>query len=201
MLGPQRSAVAGRIPPERAGAGCRQIDRDLRAEIRRLQASRRRLAQLPGGRDLALPSSVVGYLDRLRGIGVDERYVELESNAWIMIAAQLPDQIDSIIARKHADLDDPMMVRLYQLLSDGLDWSADDPRIVEVADCIEHLLVQATEAGGAGDPGLDDLFVDLLDASAAQTAPAAQRLRSILEDRGWNGWIRTERMQTDVGRT
>ena len=38
-------------------------------------------------------------------------------------------QIDSVIAQKHAELDDPVTVRLYQLLSDGLDWSVDDPRV------------------------------------------------------------------------
>lgn len=174
--------------------GITQIDRDLRSEIRRLQAIRRRLAQLADGRDPALPPSVVGYLDRLRGLGVDERYLELESDAWVMIAAQVPDQIDSVIAQKHAELDDPMVVRLYQLLSDGLDWPVDDPRIIEVADCIEHLMAGAVESGAPGDLGLDDQFLDLLDASAVQAAPAAQRLRSILEERGWNGWIRTERL-------
>ncbi len=183
--------------PEAFADGIEQIDQDLRAEIRRLQASRRRLAALASGRDPALPPSVIGYLDRLRALGIDERYIELESNAWIMIAAQLPDQIDEVIAGKHAELDDPMVVRLYQLLSDGLDWSADDPRVVEVADCLEHLLARAVDAGDDGDLGLDDQFIDLLDASAVEASPAARQLRSILEERGWNGWIRTERMQPD----
>lgn len=184
--------------PDAFADGLQQIDQELRAEIRRLNATRRRLAQLADGQDPALPPSVIGYLDRLRGLGVDERYIELESNAWIMIAAQVPDQIDSIIAGKHDELDDPVTERLYQLLSDGLDWKDDDPRIVEVADCIEHLMVQALEAGETGDLGLDDQFIDLLDATAVQTSPAATRLRSILEERGWNGWIRTERTTTDI---
>jgi DNA-binding transcriptional MerR regulator len=187
--------------PDAFADAIEQIDRDLRAEIRRLQASRRRLAQLAAGRDLALPPSVVGYLERLRSLGVDERYIELEGNAWIMIAAQLPDQIDAVIAGKHAELDDPTTMRLYQLLSEGLDWSADDPRIVEVADCIEQLMIRAIDAGEAQDLGLDEQFIDMLDASAVQTAPAARRLRSILEERGWNGWIRTERVTTKTTRS
>ncbi len=187
--------------PEAFADGIQQIDQDLRAEIRRLQASRQRLAELATGREPALPPSVVGYLDRLRSLDVDERYIELESNAWIMVAAQLPDQIDSVIAKKHAELDDPMTVRLYQLLSDGLDWSVDDPRVVEVADCMEHLMVRATDAGETGDLGLDDQFIDVLDASAVRTSPVARRLRSILEERGWNGWIRTERLPTGITAT
>lgn len=183
--------------PDAFADGIQQIDQKLCAEIRRLKDTRRRLAQLATGQDPALPPSVVGYLDRLRGLGVDERYIELESNAWIMIAAQVPDQIDAVIAKKHAELDDPMTERLYQLLSDGLNWSADDPRVVEVADCIEHLMARALDAGETDDLGLDDQFIDMLDATAVQTSPTARRLRSILEERGWNGWIRTERVSTD----
>ncbi len=187
--------------PDAFADGIQQIDQKLCAEIRRLKDTRRRLAQLATGQDPALPPSVVGYLDRLRGLGVDERYIELESNAWIMIAAQVPDQIDAVIAKKHAELDDPVTERLYQLLSDGLDWSADDPRVVEVADCIEHLMARALDAGETDDLGLDDQFIDMLDATAVQTSPAARRLRSILEERGWNGWIRTERVPTDIARS
>lgn len=77
------------------------IDKDLRAEIRRLQSTRRRLARLAAGEHLALPQSVVDYLDRLRGLGVEERYIEMEREASIMIAAQVPHLIDSVITNKH----------------------------------------------------------------------------------------------------
>lgn len=187
--------------PDAFADGIDQIDRQLGDEIRRLQASRRRLAELADGHDPALPPSVVGYLDRLRGLGVDERYIQLERNGWTMIAAQVPDRIDSVIERKHADLDDPTTVKLYQLLSDGLNWSVDDPRIIEVADYLEQLMIRAVEAGEVDDLGLDDGFVDLLDAASVQTTPVALRLRTILEQRGWNGWIRTERVPTTEGHT
>jgi DNA-binding transcriptional MerR regulator len=179
--------------PEAFAKGIEQIDKELRAEIRRLQRSRDRLAQLAAGEHPALPPSVVRYLDRLRSLGIDERYIELESNAWIMIAAQLPDQIDSVIAGKQAELDDPVVVRLYHLISDALDWSADDERVVELADCLEQLMERAVEAGETGDLGLDNQFLDLLDVSAVNASPVSKRLRSILEARGWRGWIRTER--------
>lgn len=38
-------------------------------------------------------------------------------------------------------------MKLYSLLSGALDWPADDPRIVEVADIMERLMVRAVEAG------------------------------------------------------
>ncbi|KAA9143518.1 MerR family transcriptional regulator [Microbacterium lushaniae] len=183
--------------PDEFADGIRDIDTRLRAEVRRLQDSRRRLARLAAGELAALPASVVGYLDRLRGLGIEERYIEMERDAWIMVAAQLPDQIDAVIAQKHADLDDPDMVRLYTLLSDGMTWTADDPRVVEAADILHRINTRATEAHTAGADGFDDGFVALLDATMAQAAPAARRLLTLLEERGWKGWTRVQRVPAD----
>lgn len=182
--------------------GVEKIDKDLRAQIRRLQDTRKRLARLADGEHLALPQSVVDYLDRLRGLGAEEKYIAMERDAWIMIAARVPHLIESVIARKHQDLDDPDTVRLYELVGGALDWPADDPRIVEVADIVERLMIRAEEAGeidadGAEFP-FDDPFVDLLDATMLASAPAAERLLAILEERGFQGWTRIERVSTDV---
>ena len=183
--------------PEEFADAVQDIDKDLRAEIRRLQGTRKRLARLAAGEHLALPQSVVDYLDRLRGLGVDERYIALERDAWIMISAQVPHLTDSIIAKKHAELDDPDTMKLYSLLSGALDWPADDPRVVEVADILERMLIRAVEAGEVGDDGFDDSFVDLLDSTTVRSAPAAGRLLAILEERGWKGWTRIERVSAD----
>ncbi|MDL4814276.1 helix-turn-helix domain-containing protein [Actinomadura opuntiae] len=183
--------------PEEFARDVKEIDKSLRAEIRRLQDTRERLARLAAGEHLALPPSVVGYLDRLRGIGVAERYIELERDSWIVIAAQVPHLIDSIIARKHEDLDDPDMVRLYRLVNDALDWPADDPRIVEIADIVERMMIRAVESGETGAGNGDDPFVDLLDATMIESSPNAQRVIRILEERGWRGWTRIERVPAD----
>ncbi|MHB9859638.1 MerR family transcriptional regulator [Streptomyces sp. YIM S03343] len=180
--------------PEEFADGVREIDKDLRAEIQRLQGTRRRLARLSAGEQLALPQSVVDYLDRLRGLGVEERYIERERDAWIMVAAQVPHLIDSVIAKKHEELDDPDMVKLYSLLSGALDYSVDDPRLVEIADIMERLMMRAIEAGEVGADGFDDQFVDLLDRTTVESSPAAKRLLAILEERGWRGWTRIERV-------
>jgi DNA-binding transcriptional MerR regulator len=180
---------------EEFAGGVAEIDRELRGEIRRLQTTRTRLARLAAGEQLALPASVVGYLDRIRDLGVDERYVELERDAWILLAARVPDQIDAIIAQKHEDLEDPDMVKLYSLFSGALDWSVDDPRIVEVADIVERLFARAHELGELDRDVYDDRLVELLDATLLEFGgPAAERLLAILEERGWKGWTRIERV-------
>jgi len=183
--------------PEAFAHEVQQIDKELRAEIRRLQGNRERLARLAAGEQLALPRSVVDYLDRLRSLGVEERYIELERDAWIMIAARIPHGIDDVIAKKHEELDDPDTVKLYRLLSAALDWSVDDPRIVEIADILERLMIRAVEAGELGDDNFDDPFVELLDAATVESAPVAERLLEILQERGWKGWTRIERVPAD----
>lgn len=177
--------------------GIHEIDKELRAEIRRLQGTRKRLARLAAGDHLALPPSVVGYLDRLRGLGVEDKYIVMERDAWILIAAQIPDQIDAVIAKKHEELDDPDMVRLYQMASDMLDCPADDSRLVEVADILERLLIRAAKAGELGTDTMDDQFVALMDATMLESSPHAERILAILEQRGWKGWTRIERVPAD----
>lgn len=179
---------------EEFAAALAEIDEELRAEIQRLQGNRRRIAELAAGEHLALPRSVVGYLDRLRDLGVDERYIEMERDAWIMVAAQVPESIDAIIEKKHQELDDPDMVILYRLFSDGLDWRADDPRIVEVADILERQMARAMDAGEVDMDGFDDRFVELLDTTMVEASPVAERLLAILQERGWRGWTRIERV-------
>ena len=140
----------------------------------------------------------MGYLDRLRGMGVEERYIELERDAWIMVAAKVPHLIDAVMASKHEQLDDPDMVRLYHLVSGALDCPADDPRVVEVVDILERLLIRALQAGAVSIESsgqfVDDQLAELLDASMLRAAPAAERVLALLEERGWKGWTRIERV-------
>ena len=187
-------------PAEFAGS-VEEIDKKLRAEIRRLQRTRERLAGLAAGEQLTLPPSVVGYLDRLRGLGVEERYIELERDAWIMLAAKVPHLIDAIMASKHEQLDDPDMVRLYHLISGAMDWPADDPRVVEIVDILDRLMIRAMRAGAlsAESSGsfVDDQLAELLDATMLETAPAAERVLALMAERGWKGWTRIERVPAD----
>lgn len=185
--------------PEAFADRVREIDARLRADIRRLRETRERLARLAAGDLMALPPSVTGYLDRLRGLGVGERYLTMERDAWILVAAQLPDRIDAIIARKHEDLDDPDLVRLYALLSSASDWTVDDPSLVEVADLLDRIRTRALqEGGGELEAGLEDGVADLVDAMMTESAPASQQLLRLLAERGWTGWTRPRRIGGDA---
>lgn len=183
--------------PDEFASEMHQIDEKLRAEVRRLQRSRERIRLLASEWSLALPPSVTSYLERLRLLGVDDRIIRLERDGWIMIAAQIPDEIEAAIAQKEAELNDPDMVELYLLMSEAIDWAADDPRAEDIADILERLMERSLASGEADGPGnLDDGFVNLLDATTLKSAPIAASLFTTLEHRGWRGWTRVQRIDS-----
>jgi DNA-binding transcriptional MerR regulator len=183
-------------PPAFAEA-VQRIDGRLRDEIERLEASRKQIAQLAAGDSLTLPPEVISYLGRLREIGASERIVEGERDGWILVAARWPDRIRAVIAGKHAQLDDPQLVRLYRVLSEILESdAADDALLEEAADIMAGLFEQALASGelNLGDVAHDDLGYDLLDALAVESDPRTERMLDLMRERGWTGWIHPERL-------
>jgi DNA-binding transcriptional MerR regulator len=172
------------------------IDSHLHDKIQRLETSRKQIAQLTAGDSLALPPEVTAYLDRLRQIGASERMVEAERDGWILVAARWPDRIHEIMPGKHAQLDNPRLVRLYRLGSELLESDAgvDDPRLEELADILAGLLAEQASASAEIDPGERaqlDLPFDLLDTLAVESDPRAQLVIDMMRERGWGSWTRT----------
>ena len=184
------------------GRAVAEIDRRLRAEIRELQEHRRRIAKLAAGDSLALPPSVTAYLDRMRGLGVPEPLVETERDAWILIAAQVPERIDEFMVDKQAQLDDPLMRRFLAAVGALVSGEEDsDALLVETADALAAMAEQAAASGELDrqDDALpDDSFVDLLDTIVLAAGPRMVRLRDrlleLMAERGWSGMVRIERV-------
>ncbi len=176
-------------------AAVADIDRRLRAEIRERQRHRERIAQLAAGDSLALPLEVVAYLDRLRELGLPELMIEGERDAWILVAAQLPENMSLYMKLKQQQLDDPATVELYRDLAVAIHWEADDPRVAAVADRLAALL-EAADAEGweSNDEEITDELAELLDSVFLDSVPIAYRLMELLEERGWRGWTKLERI-------
>ncbi|MFF8959721.1 MerR family transcriptional regulator [Streptomyces sp. NPDC014894] len=174
------------------------IDRRLCAEIRERQRHRERIAGLTSGDSLALPSEVVGLLDRLRALGVDERIVRVERDGWIALAAHCPARVPEWAARKREQIADPRLIGFFLTLGRALDRTDDDPRLVELADELAAHLTRMTEEQGEeyiGDVAVEPPFARLMDALAYDTAPPARRLVELLANRGWTGWTRLQRVE------
>jgi len=179
-----------------------EIDRRLRGEIKELQEHRRRIAKLAAGDSLALPQEVTDYLDRMRAMGVPELLVEMERDAWILIAARWPEKIPEFMAEKVAQLDDPLLSRLYRAIGALLTGEDDSEAwLVEAADVLAEMAEQAAARGDLDrqDELLPDRsFVDLVDTVALSAGPRVvrlqDRLQELMVERGWSGWTRIERV-------
>jgi DNA-binding transcriptional MerR regulator len=178
-------------------ASIERIDEHLRDEIERLELSRKQIGQLDAGDSLALPPEVVAYLDRLREIGVSDRMVEAERDAWILVTARWPDRVVEWMPSKFEQLKDPRLVRLYRILSELMETEGvDDPRLVEAADIMAEMAEEAYAAGMVNpeEAGNDEVPYDLLDNLALESDPRVQRMVDLMQERGWDGWIRTRRL-------
>jgi DNA-binding transcriptional MerR regulator len=179
-----------------------EIDRRLRAEIRERHRHRERISRLAAGDSLALPPDAVAYLDRLRELGLPERMIEGERDAWILISADSPELMGKWMKAKHEQLDDPEVVELYGRLYMMVDWPPDDPRLPELADWLAAVFAKAND-GEKYDPDDDELAagsVELIDSMFVDAVPAARRLLQLLEERGWSGWTQLEPTAVDARR-
>lgn len=168
------------------------IDRRLRAEIRELQRHRARITQLAAGDSLALPPEAVDYLELMRDLGIPERMIGGERDAWILVAAQLPHRMPRYIRNKRDQLADPALAEFYVLLDDIVDWAPGDSRLPAIADRLVEQFEAVDEAEWAvfaEDPMSDDL-AELLDSMFVERVPVAGELMALVEERGWTGWTK-----------
>ncbi len=180
--------------PETFAAATAEIDRQLRVQVRALQEHRRRIAQLGSGASLALPPEVIDYLDRLRAIGAPELVVESERDAWILMAARWPETMPALMVDKVAQLDDPRLVRLYQLIGRLAQDGENEELLHETADVMIEMFEQAADSGQLDWQGDQDAaFVGLMDSFADASHPAVARLRQLIAQRGWTGWTMVEK--------
>jgi DNA-binding transcriptional MerR regulator len=181
--------------PDEFAAAVEDIDRRLRAEIRERQHHRERIAQLAAGDSLALPDEAVEYLDRLRKLGVPDRAIDLERDAWILVAAQLPEKMPTLMTQKIAQLETPAVAELYLDLIKASDWAADDPRLPAFADRLVVLIEESLEGWEDYDADeFDDDLAELLDSVFLTSLAFAPRLLELLEERGWAGWTNLKRI-------
>lgn len=178
-------------------AAVAEIDQRLRAEIRELQRHRERIARLAAGESLALPPEAVAYLRRMRELGIPERVIEGERDAWILVAAQLPARMGAYIKNKRDQLDDPTVVEFYREMDAIVDWEPGDPRLAGLADRLITQLEGVPEEEWrtfAEDPGMSEDLVALLDSWFLSQVPVGRELMRLVQERGWTGWTRLERI-------
>lgn len=173
-----------------------QIDARLAAEIAEREHHRVQLRLLAGGDSLALPPSVVAYVNRMRELGFPDRLVEIERDSWILIAAQAPDQVDAMMQIKRAQIEHPLLRQLYRDVGDLAHFTADDPGLPALADRVVAFIEAAGEHASTQTgthEAISPELVALLDAAFVQSFACAPRLLQLLEQRGLTGWTNIRR--------
>lgn len=186
-----------RADPEQFAAAIADIDKRLRAEIQQRQRYREQIARLAAGESLALPPEVVEFLEQLRVLGVDERIVRVERDGWIPLVAHSPERIPDLIARKREQLAHPQLIDFYLTLGETLDQADNEPILIDLVDKTAAYLTQLADEQGEDYVGgnFEPSLVELLDALAFDTAPPTRRLIELLNERGWTGWTKLERVE------
>src|SRR5215467_10453528 len=124
----------------------------------------------------------------MRATGVPQASIDPERDAWILTAARFPQATPAIMAAKTAQLADPNMTRLYQLIGRIADNWEDEQLLRETADLMNELLEQAAARGELNqqdEQTPDAAFVHLMDSFAEGAHPVVARLRELIAERGW----------------
>ncbi len=112
------------------------------------------------------------------------------------MAARWPEELPAIMAEKVAQLANPKIVRMYQLIGRIAENWEDEELLRETADLISDLLEQAAASGELDrqdEMMPDTAFVGLMDSFADASHPVVARLRELIAERGWTGWTRVEK--------
>lgn len=163
--------------PTEFAAAVTDIDAELRRKIGRLTEYRRRITQLDSGERLVLPPEVVAILDRMRGLGVSERRVLLERDAWILMQALDPHVMPERIRDKNAGLDDPETTRLFLACDQAVEWDPYDPRLDRLIDDLDAWEIKQERDGSR--PG----YLKLVSSRISEASPAWQRIVDALDHR------------------
>ena len=161
-----------------------QIDTALEARIAQLSRHRERIAQLADGDRLFLPDDVVAVLDDLRALGVSERSVRIERDAWVIMAALGGDLVAGWVGEKRAALADPEFRRIQLACDEVVDLDPDDPRVAELADVAVAWTARQPPVDGPAEPSAATLAAaTLVNAHIARASPALQRLFELAAQR------------------
>ncbi|MEV5240099.1 MerR family transcriptional regulator [Streptomyces cinnamoneus] len=153
------------------------IDAELQRKIDQLSDYRRRIAELAGGERLFLPPEVVAILDRMRELGISERRIRLERDAWILMKALDPGAMPQRIREKNAGFDDPETTRLYLACDQSVDWDPQDPRLDRLIDDLDAW--EVTHERDSSRPG----YLKLVSSRISEASPAWQRILAALAHR------------------
>lgn len=159
-----------------------RIDAELQERIAELEAARQSLARLAERGEPFLPVQVTRMHQELRALGVSQRTLTLERDAWLLILVLFPELADTWLTTQRAMLDDPGYRDLYLRTDEAVDFSPDDPRIEEIARGTIEWMTGYRPAPDPTNWGDDRLAYDLITDYRRHYSPAWRRLMERMEE-------------------
>ncbi|HLL63692.1 MAG TPA: MerR family transcriptional regulator [Propionibacteriaceae bacterium] len=167
-------------------AAVTELDAELATRVDELQQRRADLAQLPSAERLCVPDKVAELLDLERSIGISERTIAMERDAWILLAATYPEMLDQVFAWKQLTITDPEFQKLLVTMDEAFDWSPEDPRLPELARrCLEvmaQLYPPDAAAKYLASWSVDPSRYRLISDHGMEDSPAWDRLNVLVEE-------------------
>jgi len=163
-----------------------EIDKEMAARIRALQAQRHRIAQLVAGDRLFVPAEIADLFDRIRSLGISPQQMQIERDAWILLAARFPRQAREWARDKLAALADPEFQDIYRAYYEIAGCDPADPRLDEVADTIVNFAERHRadlEKQSAGLPPEDPVAMALVLSRTAAMPPSWERLDQLCREK------------------
>ncbi|MEU8682322.1 MerR family transcriptional regulator [Streptomyces sp. NPDC048611] len=163
--------------PAEFAAAIADIDAELQRKMDQLTEHRRRIATLASGEALVLPAEVVAILDRMRGLGVSERAIQLERDTWVLMQALDPKAMAEGIQEKKASFDDPETTRLFLVCDQSVDWEPHDPRVDQLIEDLDAWeIAHGRDSSRRGN-------LELIYSRIAEASPAWKRILQVLAHR------------------
>ena len=162
------------------------IDKTMAAHIRALQAQRHRIAQLVAGDRLFVPAEIADLFDLIRSLGISPQQMQIERDAWILLAARFPGQARQWARDKIAAFADPEFQELYRAYYEVSGWDPADPRLDKVADGIVDFAERHRadlEKQPAGVSLDDPVAMALLLSRTAAMPPSWERLEELCHEK------------------
>lgn len=191
-----RVAELLRADAEEFRAAVQEVDAELGRTIAELQQRRVDLARLPSAERLCVSDDFAELLGLERSIGISERTIAMERDAWILLSAAYPELVEEALGWKQRTLSDPEYQGLMVRMDQAFDWHPDDPRLTELAgDCLavmERIYPPEAAAKYVAEWTVDASRYQLISEHGMEDSPAWARLNALVEDlsreRGYPTW-------------
>lgn len=177
-------------------AAVQEVDAELAGTIATLEQRRSDLAQLPSAERLCVSDRFAALLELERAIGISERTIAMERDAYILLAAAYPELVPEVLSWKEQTLASPEYRQLMVRMDQAYDWHADDPRLAQLAqDCLavmEEIYPPAAATEYVAEWTVDASRYQLISEHGTEGSPAWARLNALVEElsrqRGYPTW-------------